>query len=119
MYNQSAEHWFCELQRIWIEKDLKAIPTLLSESFQYYESPFDLPLTTLEEVQNEWEAIKHQNIKSLEIKLLGSEGNNGMAVYHFINEQTDGTLAESRGVYWVELDKSGKATLFRQWWMNK
>lgn len=115
----NSERWFHELRRVWIEKDLAALPGLLSESFQYFESPFDPPLVTRESVQQEWEVVKHQNIETLEINVLDGQEDTGVATYRFIERKSDGTFVESRGVYWVELDEQGKAVLFRQWWMNK
>lgn len=113
-----VEEWFKELRRIWIEKDLESIPSLLAEKFSYYESPFDLPLTTLQAVEREWEVVKEQVIDRLDINVLSTDGNRGTATYTLIlNEK--GRQRISQGVYFIEINDDGKAVLFRQWWMSK
>jgi len=115
---QLVEKWFEELRRIWIKKDLENVPNLLAENFLYYESPFELPLTTTDAVKKEWEPVKGQIISQLDIHPIFLAGNRGVATYTLILGEA-GKQQISSGVYFVEINNKGKATLFRQWWMSK
>lgn len=119
MPNSAIENWFQSLKSIWIKKDIENVGNLLSSTFQYYEDPFELPLTSLDEVKNAWKEVANQNILKLEINTLIARKNEGSASYEFSYKDTGGNLHNSKGAYYVRLDSQGKATEFRQWWVNR
>ena len=119
MTETNIEKWFQELERIWLEKDVPALKNILSDEFRYFENPFELPITTWEELDRVWREVEGQNIQALEINVLISRGAEGCARYAFSYTDRKGTLHESCGVYYVKLDGLGKATEFRQWWIEK
>jgi len=108
--------WFEELKRIWLEKDISALGSLLAEKFQYYEDPFLPPLETWSEVEAAWQEVKDQNIKKLEINTLIDSETEGLGSYNLAFVDSSGVLNESKGAYYLKLDSKGKAIEFRQWW---
>jgi len=119
MQNTLVENWFQALKNIWINKDIENVGSLLSSTFQYYENPGEPPLTSLDEVKNTWKEVADQDIIKLEISLLVTRENKGSASYEFSYKDTKGSIHSSQGAYYVKLDNQGKATEFRQWWVNQ
>lgn len=89
----------------------------MASEFQYFEDPFLSPITTVSELENVWKEVEAQEIEHLEIVSLYGNDIVGMAQYDFI-AQIDGKRHESRGVYFVRLDQTGRATEFRQWYIE-
>jgi hypothetical protein len=119
MQNSLIKNWFIELKRVWLEKDIQAISSLLAESFEYYEDPFQKPLTNLVDVQKVWQEVDNQDIQELHIEVLIDDVQVGMADYLFLYKDSQENSHESRGVYYVKLDNEGRAILFKQWWVEK
>jgi len=114
-----TEEWFEKLRILWVEKDIDALSGLVADEFEYFESPFEEPITSVEKLKEVWEGVKEQNIQSLEIESLITGDIEGLARYTFINKTVDGSIQESVGAYYVLLNTEGRAVEFRQWWMNK
>lgn len=112
-------NWFEELKRIWEEKDISAVKSLLADEFSYYEDPLRPPLTRWPQVEVAWQEIKNQEISVLDIKILIDKGNEGFATYTFIYRDANGIGWRSLGAYYVQLDGEGKAKEFRQWWASE
>lgn len=117
--NDTIENWFHLLHQIWINKDITKVKTLLADNFQYYENPFEKPLTSLNEVEAAWQEVHTQNISKLEINVLVTNENEGTASYLLTYTDPQGAVHNSRGAYYVKLDSDGKALEFRQWWVSK
>lgn len=115
--NNTIENWFHALRQIWINKDIAKVKTLLADNFQYYENPFEKPLTSLIEVETAWQEVYTQNISKLEIHTLVCHEDKGMASYILTYTGPQGTVYDSRGAYYVKLNSEGKAIEFRQWWV--
>lgn len=110
------QKWFNNLKEIWLTKNINNVGSLLSEKFEYYENPFESPLTNLNDVKKVWQGVNNQNISLLEINILLEKDNEGIAVYDFVCTYPAGDKRHSRGVYYVKLDSMGKAVEFKQWW---
>lgn len=113
-----SEVWFKKLGDIWERKAAYEIGRLVDVDggFEYFEDPFDeAPITDVEKLVGEWQAVKGQEIEVLEIEPLVCTDTEGTARYHFV-AMIDGERHESKGSYFVRLNDSGQATEFRQWW---
>lgn len=109
----TIEKWFHDMRQIWIDKTPERIADILSsDQLAYFETPFSNPLTHIEDVVREWQAIKNQNIEYITIDILNQTKNVGAAMWSF----KQSGYPESRGCYYLELDNNGKCTVFRQWW---
>ena len=83
MSETNVQKWFSELQRLWLEKDIAALQTLVADKFVYYENPFESPITTWTELETVWQEIKEQDIKTLSIDILIDGERQGLAQYDF------------------------------------
>jgi hypothetical protein len=119
MSNLPVTKWFDELKRVWLEKDIAALHTILAEDCSYYEDPFLSPLTTWKGIESAWQEVKEQDIHRLEIDVLVDGHTEGSAMYHFIYTDSLGIRQESRGAYYLKLNAAEKATEFRQWWTTQ
>jgi hypothetical protein len=119
MSNSPVQKWFDELKRIWLEKDVAALQSILADNFEYYEDPYLPPFTTWQEVEAAWQEVKSQDIETLDIKVLIDGATEGSGMYHFIFKNQTGTEHESKGAYYLKLNEESKATIFRQWWTKK
>ncbi len=115
----NIEKWFLSLKEIWLSKDITKVKNLLSEKFEYYEDPFDPPITDLIEIENIWKIIENEDIISLDIDLIMEKDNMGIASYNFIYKDTENITHNSKGIYFVKIDVTGRATEFRRWWASK
>jgi hypothetical protein len=112
-----TELWFQKLHDIWMRKAVGEVGKLMTDDFVYYEDPFSAPITDVATLKAVWTEIEQQDIEILEITPLHINDKIGTAHYHFV-AQIDGQRHESRGVYFVRLDDSDRATEFRQWFME-
>ncbi|MCB9965546.1 MAG: hypothetical protein H6855_05650 [Rhodospirillales bacterium] len=108
----SVEKWFSTMKEIWLSQDPDLIAEIISDTPEYYENPFEPPLTTKEDVVGVWQDIKSQKIDFVKIDILYQTDKVGMAMWKF--KETDKPL--HIGSYYLELDQHGKCSLFRQWW---
>ncbi len=112
------QKWFKELKKIWLNKDIVSLQSIIAEGCVYYENPFDEPLLTLKEVKSVWQEVNNQKVIRLDINILIDNGTEGSAMYHFIYFDEQKIKHESKGAYYVKLDVNGKAIQFRQWWVQ-
>lgn len=63
MNRHFAEQWLNNLKEYWLNKDVESAVSLFTRTTYYQETPFMKPYTTIEEINQEWQHIKHENIK--------------------------------------------------------
>lgn len=111
-----VQRWFDTMRAIWLEKQPDRMAEILSPSLEYFENPFEPPLTTIEAVVSAWQEIKGQEIEFVEIELLHESADGiGTAIWRFKTKD----CSEHIGCYFVKLDKNGKCIYFRQFWNSK
>ena len=72
------------------------------------------PYTTIEEINEEWQHVKNENIKNIEIKLLAIDGNTVIAEWFLEqNEQ------EFDGIYEIKFNDDLECVYFKSWEMIK
>ncbi len=107
-----VQKWLNDMKDIWLAQEPDRIVHLLANDLEYHETPFTPPLTSIQDVVCEWQAIKTQNIEKIEIEVLHEKDNTGVAIWHF--KEMDKPL--HIGCYFLQLNEQGKCTHFRQWW---
>lgn len=112
-----SEGWFQNLEQIWRGKRVNDVGELVAVEFCYYEDQLLPPITTVEDLETVWQEINEQDIRTLAITSLYCTDEVGVASYHFVVSIKD-KEHESWGVYFVRLDQSGRATEFRQWYVE-
>ena len=79
MNRKYAEKWLNKLKTYWLNKDIQSAVSLFAKTTFYQETPFMKPYTTYEEINQEWQHIKNENIKDIEINILAIDGNTVIA----------------------------------------
>lgn len=75
MNRKSVEQWLNNLRKYWLNKDIVNAVSLFNKTTFYQETPFMETYTTIEEINQEWQHVKDENIQNIEIKLLAIDGN--------------------------------------------
>ena len=69
-------NWLNNLKKYWFDKDVDSAVSLFTETKYYQETPFVNPYTTLDEIADEWQHIKNEDIKKIEFRVLAIDGYN-------------------------------------------
>lgn len=78
----------------------------------YQETPFMDAYTTVEEIREEWQHIKDEDIKSVDIGLLAIDGFSVIAGWHLIQNDE-----EYDGVYEIKFNENLECIYFKSWEM--
>ncbi|OGG19126.1 hypothetical protein A3D78_04595 [Candidatus Gottesmanbacteria bacterium RIFCSPHIGHO2_02_FULL_39_14] len=112
--------WINKMGQAWIDKNPKSIPPLFAEKFQYYETPFEKPLTSKKELINLWQDVpESQKDVLFDFEIISEKNNQYIAHWYasFIRKST-GKKTYLDGIFLVALNQKGLCTLFKQWWVN-
>jgi hypothetical protein len=108
-----AEEWLNKLKEYWFKKDIENATNLFRNTSYYQETPFKEPYTTFEEIKEEWQHIKNQNIKNIEFKILAIDNNVLIAEWIFERD----TKAFD-GIYEIRFNDDLECIYFRSWEME-
>ena len=64
MSKSFAEEWLKNLKEYWFNKDIESAVSLFTKTTFYQETPFMQPYTSIEEINQEWQHIKNENINN-------------------------------------------------------
>lgn len=109
-----VEEWLNKLKTYWFNKDIDKVVSLFNKTTFYQESPFMKPYTTLEEIRDEWQHVREENIQNIDIDVLAIDGN--VVVAEWILKQND---TEFVGVYEIKFYESLECIYFKSWEMFK
>ena len=109
-----AENWLNKLKKYWFNKDIESAVSLFGKTTFYQETPFMKPYTTLEEIKEEWQHIKNEDIKNIEINLLAIDNN--VIIAHWYLEQNDDIFD---GIYEIKFNEKLECIYFKSWEMTK
>lgn len=120
MTDLQFKDWLNRLKNAWETKNPKAAVSLCAEEFIWYETPFEKPITTREELLKEWESVlNHENI-SVTYEILSINGNEGIAHWSAsFTRLPSKEVANLDGIYKVSLDEKGECTEFHQWYNSE
>lgn len=113
MNKQFAEKWLNKLKDYWFSKDIENAVSLFRNTTYYQETPFMKPYTTLEEINQEWQHIKNENIQFIEIKPLAIYGDTIIA--QWILKQNDMSYD---GIYEIKFNENLECIYFKSWEMK-
>lgn len=80
----------------------------------YQETPFMKPYTIFDEIKQEWQHIKDQDIKNIEFKILAIDNN--VLIVEWIFERNTVTF---NGVYEIKFNQNLDCIYFKSWEMEK
>lgn len=112
MNRKFVEQWLNDLREYWLNKDIINAVSLFNKTTFYQETPFMEPYTTIEEINQEWQHIKDENIQKIKIKILAIEGNTVIA--EWILKQNDN---DYDGIYEIKFNDNCECIYFKSWEM--
>ncbi len=112
MNKEFANKWLNKLKEYWFNKDVENAVSLFNKTTFYQETPFMKPYITFEEINKEWQHVKNEKIKNIQIKLLAIDGNTIIA--EWLLEQND---QEYDGIYEIKFNDNLECIYFKSWEM--
>ena len=109
-----VEEWLNKLKTYWFNKDIENAVSLFSQTSFYQETPFMEPYTTIEEIREEWQHVKNEDIHKTEINLLAIDNNVVIARWYL--EQNNDIYD---GIYEIRFNDKLECIYFRSWEMCK
>lgn len=113
MNKKFLKEWLNKLKIYWLNKDIKNAVSLFSKTTFYQETPFMKAYTTLEEINEEWQHIKKENIKQIDFKILAID--NYTAIVEWYLKQNDEIYD---GIYEIKFNESLECIYFKSWEMK-
>lgn len=109
-----ASGWLEKLKNSWWNKDIEKVTSLFTKTTFYQETPFMKPYTTFDEIKQEWQHIKNQDIKNIEFKILAIDKN--VLIVEWLFERDITTYS---GIYEINFGDDLECTYFKSWEMEK
>ena len=112
MSKSFAEEWLKKLKEYWFNKDIEMAISLFNKTTFYQETPFMEPYKSIEEISDEWQHVKNENIQNIEIKILAIDGYTIIA--EWILRQND---IDYNGIYEIKFNENMECIYFKSWEM--
>ena len=112
MNKEFAEKWLNNLKKYWFDKDIDSAVSMFTKTNFYQETPFMKPYTTIDEIKNEWQHIKNENIQNIEFKILAID--NFTLIVEWILKQND---MNYDGIYEIKFNNDLECIYFKSWEM--
>lgn len=112
MNKQYVEDWLNKLKDYWFNKDINGAVSLFKHTNFYQETPFMKPYTSLEEIENEWQHIKDEDIKEIHFKILAID--RYTVIVEWILKQNNDFYD---GIYEIKFNDKLECIYFKSWEM--
>lgn len=109
-----ASDWLEKLTKYWWSKDIEKATSLFTKTTFYQETPFMKPYTTFDEIKQEWQHIKNQDIKNIEFKILAIDKN--VLIVEWLFERD---ITAYNGIYEIKFDDNLECIYFKSWEMER
>lgn len=113
MKREFIDDWLNKLKEYWLNKDIENAVSLFKNTSFYQETPFMKPYTTLEEIREEWQHIKDENIQEIEFKVLAID-NCTTIVEWFLKQNNQ----DYDGIYEIKFNEKEECIYFKSWEMT-
>ncbi len=116
------DSWLKNLGRAWMEQKPEIMREICVEEVRYFESPFGKPLIGPAAVARQWQNDVVGKQKDIKFQYDIVSFSMTVNIAHWSAEFTrtkDNSRVALDGIFIVKLDKAGKCTEFRQWWVIK
>ena len=114
MNRDFAEEWLNKLKEYWFNKDIEKAVSLFQKTTFYQETPFMEPYTTIEEIDEEWQHVKNEDIQDIQLKILAID-NNILIAEWFLKQNNQ----EFDGIYEIKFNNNLECIYFKSWEMEK
>ncbi len=103
----------------WRKKKPEQLNDILADTFLWYEDPFNKPIADKAKLLELWEKdLSNQEKVKLSSTNVYASGSQEITHWSASYEVND-TKFHVDGVFIIKLNKQGKLTEFRQWWVKK
>ena len=120
MTKQKFDEWLKKLKNAWETKKPNAAFDLCATKFLWYETPFDKPLKTRDEILEEWQSVLNQENISVSYEILSINDNIGLAHWRAtFTRLPSKEKATLDGIFKVSLNEQGQCAEFHQWYNSK
>lgn len=109
-----VKKWLNDLKDYWFNKDIDNAVSLFKKTTFYQETPFMKPYTTIQEINEEWQHIKNENIQKIQFKILAID--NYTVIIEWELQQND---EEYDGIYEIKFNDNLECVYFKSWEMEK
>lgn len=109
-----VEEWLNRLKEYWFNKDVEKAVSLFEETTYYQETPFMKLYTTIEEIRQEWQHIKNENIQDIQLKVLAID--NYTVIVEWFLKQND---QKFDGIYEIKFNNNLECIYFKSWEMEE
>lgn len=120
MTQKHLNDWLKKLKEAWETKNPQKAANLCAEKLLWYETPFEKPLETKNEVLKEWQTVLDQKNISVSYKILAVH--ESLCITHWKAEFeriSNGSKVSLDGIWQINLDLDGKCIEFKQWYEAK
>ena len=114
MNREFAEKWLNKLKEYWFNKDIEKAVSLFTKTTFYQETPFMKPYTNIEEINQEWQHVKDENIQEINFKILAID-NTVLIVEWFLKQNNQ----EFDGIYEIKFNNDLECIYFKSWEIGK
>ena len=114
MNKEFVNDWLNKLKEYWFNKDIDKAVSLFNKTTYYQETPFMEPYTTFEEIVEEWQHVKDENIQNIEFHILAIDNNT--AIVNWILRQNN---EDYNGIYEIRFDDDLNCVYFKSWEMTR
>jgi hypothetical protein len=122
MTSTQIEHWLKLLKTAWETKDPQLAANLCPESgFEYFETPYDKPLTSKTDVMQIWQEVpEDQSDIHFDYYIIDYTDKYGFIEWraNFYSKKASRKI-NLFGAFLVSLNDQGLCKLFKQWWVEK
>lgn len=109
-----VEDWINKLKTYWFDKDIDKAVSLFVKTVFYQETPFMKPFKNIEEINQEWQHIKNEDIHKIDINILAIDGYTVIAEWYL--EQNE---KKYDGIYEIKFNSELECTYFKSWEMSE
>lgn len=114
--------WLDKFGKTWSDKNVDQVMDLFDQSnIAYYESVFNPPVTSLDEIKKLWQVIpENQKDITFEYKIISSSENEAIInwkVSRFFIPTNENQLID--GIFQISLNEQGLCTFFKRWRSTK
>lgn len=109
-----VEDWINKLKTYWFDKDIEKAVSLFVKTDFYQETPFMEPFKNVEEINQEWQHVKNEDIKKIDINILAIDGYTVIAEWYL--EQNENKYD---GIYEIKFNNELECIYFKSWEMSE
>lgn len=109
--------WIKDFMNAWKNQDVEAVMKTISKNCKYYETVFNEPCSSFEDIRKLWEVVP-TNQKDIEYEYKIILENDKFCIVNFFVKRTlvpSGVIQDIDGIFQISLDENRLCSFFKQW----